>query len=104
MRPEVPQPVPEVPRLKLWLTLLAPPLATILAAFATSSGGPGFVILGPLLILAGLVHATTVFSTVAGRRYRGTSLAFLVVSYFLGQVIVCLMFWAGVCLLNLGGP
>lgn len=104
--PEFPQPLPEVPRKALWLTLGLPPGITSLLGCALASNsdlrtgaGAGLLLLTPLLIFAGLIHGATIFSTLVGKRYRGPSLIFLVLSYLLGQIIVCLTLWIGTCLL-----
>ncbi len=109
--PAVPQPPPPVSKKGLYVTLGMPPVMTMVGAglLVRILGGEGGALAGVMLtvfLLVALLAWTTAFSLVVGKRYRGTSQAFLVISYLLGQIIVCCSLWLGILLLPayLGAP
>ena len=67
----------------------------LIAVLGKEGGGLAGAMLS-VFRLVGLFVWTTAFSLVVGKRYRGTSQAFLVISYLLGQIIVCLSLWFGI--------
>ncbi|RYD22856.1 MAG: hypothetical protein EOP88_06430 [Verrucomicrobiaceae bacterium] len=81
-----------------------PPVMTMVGAgllvriLGWEDGAAVSVILTVFLLVA-LLAWTTAFSLVVGKRYRGTSQAFLVISYLLGQIIVCCSLWLGILVL-----
>jgi hypothetical protein len=103
--PEVPQPVPEIPRRALWTILLLPPVLTVLANFAISLAGgrrgdlDGLMMMVPFCMFFVILALAFRFNEIANRRYRGRSFAFLAFAYFFGQILLCLTLWAGSCLL-----
>ncbi len=102
--PQIPQPVPEVPRKALWISLALPPAATLLgnllAAGIRHRDDYGITFLGvPVLVLFLILGFLFMFKKAVGTRYRGRSLVYLNIAYFLGQIIVCLALWVGSCLL-----
>lgn len=104
--PEVPQPIPEISKRSLWLILGLPPVVTsmvagLLVGVLGPQGGAAVGLLLSLFIFVGLLVGTTAFSLVVGKRYRGISQAFLVLSYLLGQSIVCFSLWIGILFLAL---
>ena len=101
LTPEIPRPIPEIPKRALWMTSVVPPVMTavfagLLIAVLGKEGGAMAGAMLSVFLLVGLFVWTTAFSLVVGKRYRGTSQAFLVVSYLLGQIIVCLSLWFGI--------
>jgi hypothetical protein len=99
--PQLSQPIPEVSRKNLWLTVGLPPVVTsalagILVGTLGPDGGASAGLLLSLFVFIGLLVCTTAFSLVVGKRYRGVSQAFLVLSYLLGQNIVCFALWLGI--------
>lgn len=96
----VPEPVPEVPAGKMWTALAAPPLATVLGSLiATRPSQPDLVIVVPLIVIPIIIGFSFAFYAAVSRRYRGRSLVFLMLSYLLGQPIICLVLWFGSCVL-----
>ncbi|WP_193212757.1 hypothetical protein [Luteolibacter marinus] len=106
--PTVPEPVPEVPRRKLWTSLMVPPLVTAIATLVLSGVANAgrnygaellFVLpLGLVTILICMVPFTQALKV----RYRGRGLVLTSIGYLLGQIIVCLCLWFGCCVLVLG--
>ena len=83
-----------------------PPVATsvlagLLVGILGPEGGAAAGLLLFLFVFVGLLVCTTAFSLVVGKRYRGISQAFLVLSYLLGQGIVCFSLWIGILFLAL---
>ncbi len=107
--PEVPQPVPTIPRGPLWVACSIPPLATLLGNLIVSvvrnpdPYGTTFLWV-PIVIFFIILFCTPAFNRAVGKRYRGRSLVFLNWAYILGQMIVCLALWLGSCLLYLSTP
>lgn len=101
-KPEVPQPVPEIPRIPLWSTLLAPPLMMFLgnmaATFVASDRFSVSLGLLPLMFFV-IIGFTVRFNHLVSERYRGRSLVFLNIAFFLGQIIVCIALWFGSCVM-----
>jgi hypothetical protein len=102
-KPEIPMPIPGRP---LWAALAIPPLATVVAnlLLGYAFGGDAvsaILIAVPLGIVFLIIIFLLLFLDAVGRRYHGRSLTFLGFSYFLGQIIVCVAFWFGSCLLAL---
>ena len=102
--PEVPQPVAVIPQGPLWATLAIPPVLTLLPNIAIglsikSGGNGGLTLVIPLVMFFVILGLTFRFHSIIWPRYRGRSLVFLVSSYFLGQMIVCLALWIGSCAL-----
>lgn len=100
----IPQPVPEIPRGRLWSCLVIPPVMTLLAngiiAILGRNGGPAFASLGiPVVMFFVIIGLTQHFHDTINKRYQGRSLVFLNFAYFLGQIIVCLTLWFGSCVL-----
>lgn len=102
--PEVPPPPPEVPKNKLWATLLIPPLFTLIFTIViggvrnqTSYGEEFLLVLpaGLLVILFCLVSFVSAWKV----RYHGRSLVLTSIGYLLGQIILCLGLWFGGCYL-----
>lgn len=73
------------------------------AGVLTRIMGPEGGVILLVFVLVGLFAWTTAFSLVVGKRYRGTSQAFLVLSYLLGQIIICLTLWIGIFVLASSG-
>lgn len=106
--PEIPQPPPETSKRGVWLTVGLPPVVTsVSAGFLAANPGPGggaaagLLLFLFLFVFVGLLVCTTAFSLVVGKRYRGISQAFLVLSYLLGQIIVCFSLLSGILFLAL---
>ena len=102
--PEVLKPVAMIPQGPLWATLAIPPVLTLLPNIAIglgskNGGDGGLSLLIPLVMFFVILGLTIRFHAIIGQRYRGRSLVFLVSSYFLGQMIVCLALWIGSCAL-----
>ena len=102
--PDIPQPLPTIPRATLWILFSLPPMATLLgnlvASFYQTPGDYGTSFLPvPLVVLILIIVCLPFFSRIVGNRYRGRSLVFLNCAYLLGQIIVCLSLWVGTCLL-----
>jgi hypothetical protein len=106
--PHTPPPIATIPLGPLWISLLVPPLVTVacnvfiaLLGSANRSTVEQFLLAVPLVAAALIIALSFLFYRAVHRRYRGPSLVFLVCAYLLGQVIVCLAFWFGSCLLVL---
>jgi hypothetical protein len=102
--PELPQPVPEIPRGPLWRALAIPPIVTvstmlIIALLNTNHAGEIFLLLVPPPILWMILTFAIVFNRAVSQRYRGNSLIFLNVAYIFGEGLVCLSLWYGCCVL-----
>jgi hypothetical protein len=103
--PEIPKPEPKVPPVLFWISLVAPPaiiyFVTLAARFMMDVKLEERFILS-LLIVPFVFSVTAVFLMIfyhaVGKRYRGLSLEFLCATFFLGQIIVCLMIWLCFCL------
>lgn len=100
-KPELPRPVAEIPRAPLWCSLVIPPVMTVLgnivASFARDKESLSFGLF-PVMFFVILGFAFR-FHHLVSKRYRGSSLVFLNIAYFLGQIIVCIALWFGSCLL-----
>lgn len=101
----VPQEPPQIPRGKLWASLLVPPLfsvllTAILAGATRHNYGEGGLAVLPLGLIA-IITCLFPFLACLRVRYRGTSVTLLGWGYFLGQIILCLSLWFGTCLLVL---
>lgn len=102
--PEVPTPPPEVPKNKLWATLLIPPVLTVIGTFVagatynSNNYGMEFLAVLPVGLLTILCCLIT-FINAWKVRYRGRSLVLTSIGYVLGQIILCLGLWFGTCLL-----
>lgn len=102
--PQVPQPIPAIPRGPLWFACSIPPLATLLGNLVVSlvpnpdPYGTTFLWV-PIVVFFIIVAFTTLFHRAVKTRYRGRSLVFLNCAFVLGQMIVCLALWLGSCLL-----
>lgn len=97
----LPQPQPQVPRKAMWVTLAAPPVLTLVSGGVLLSlpNKGETLLLGVLMTVLGVVPGLSFhFHDAMAKRYRGTSLVFLVCAYLLGQVIVCLVLWFGISL------
>lgn len=102
--PEIPQPVPEIPRGALWTTLGIPPVVTLvtnmaIGIFSRNGGDAGISLLIPPVMFFVILGLSFRFHAIVKPRYRGRSLVFLTSAYFLGQIIVCLALWIGSCAL-----
>ena len=104
--PDVPQPLPAIPRRPLWLTLAIPPLVTLLTYLIIPSCGlnardaAGILALVPLFVSFGLIPGLAFhFHDAVRHRYRGASLGFLVFSYIFCQIIACVVLSIGSWLL-----
>lgn len=102
--PEVPQPVTMIPQGPLWATLAIPSVLTLLPNIAIglgskNGGDGGLSLLIPVVMFFVILGLTIRFHSIIWPRYRGRSLVFLVSSYFLGQIILCLALWIGSCAL-----
>ena len=102
--PEVPQPVPIIPRGPLWIACSIPPGAilagNLIASFFRSPNDYGVVFLAvPVVVFFIIVGITPLFNLAVRVRYRGRSLVFLNCAFVLGQIIICLALWFGSCLL-----
>lgn len=102
--PEVPQPVPAIPRGPLWVTLGIPPATTLIINMAIgllsrNGGDAGLSLLVPVVMFFVILVLMFRFHALVRPRYRGNSLVFLNCAYFLGQIIVCLALWIGSCAL-----
>ena len=102
--PEIPQPVPAIPRGPLWWSLTIPPMLTLFGSFLigkfmrSESLGDSFLLV-PLIVFFAIIIGLACFNGAVAKRYRGVSTVFLGWAYFLGQIIVCLALWLGSCLL-----
>jgi hypothetical protein len=103
--PEVPAPLPEIPRGKLWTALLLPPgimcIGSLIARDVASrsvSYGEEFLVMLPVGLVTILVTAV-LFVRAWGVRYSGRSLVLTTLGYILGQIILCLAVWFGCCLI-----
>ncbi len=76
-------------------------MAGLLVGILSPAGGAAVGLLLCLFVFVALLACTIVFSLVVGKRYRGISQAFLVLSYLLGQSIVCFSLWIGILFLAL---
>jgi hypothetical protein len=98
--PNLPVPVPQIPRGALWICLLVPPVATLVInmtiGFATKNDADLSLLVPPMMLLV-IIGFCVWFHSLVRRRYLGRSLVFLNSSYFLGQIIVCLALWIGSC-------
>ena len=101
--PEVPSPPPEIPRGKLWTSLLLPLgitfIGSVIAAMVaepSTYGRAEFLVVLPVGLVAILV-CLAVFISAWRVRYRGTSLVLTGFGFLLGQVILCLALWFGCC-------
>jgi hypothetical protein len=104
--PEIPAPLPELPRKKLWTVLAIPPVimtvGTVIMSMIFGSKNYGAEMLW--MLPAGLIAIITclVFFIRAFRvRYHGRTLVLTAIGYFLGEVIVCLCLWFGSCVVVL---
>ena len=102
--PEVPSPVPVIPRGPLWLACSIPPAATLIgnllaSFFRNTSDYSVCFLLVPLVVLFIIGLITPLFNLAVRTRYRGRSLVFLNCAFILGQIIVCLALWFGSCFL-----
>lgn len=101
----VPQAPPEIPRGKLWTSLLVPPLLStfltlILAAASKKDYGIAAMVVLPVGLIA-IIACLFPFLACLRIRYRGRSVTLLGWGFFLGQIILCLSLWFGACLLVL---
>jgi hypothetical protein len=96
--PDVPQPIPEIPKGALWLSLGIPPVvallaSTVIAIFHEYDAVPfSAAVVCILTAMRGLGE----FDGLIARRYQGNSAIFLSWAYFLGQAIVCAALGIGV--------
>ena len=102
--PEIPEPIPTIPRGSLWNALAIPPLVTLVAniALGLSSGigeVAGLSLLIPPVMFFVILGLSFHFHAIVKPCYQGRSLVFLTSTYFLGQIIVCLALWIGSCAL-----
>jgi|GEM_PF-1590910 len=107
--PPVPQPVPEIPRGRLWGCLSIPPALTVLAngliAIVGRTGdAASATFLVPVIVFFVIIAFTLPFNEAVGKRYRGSSLVFLTLTFLFGQIIVCLALWFGSCVLFFPAP
>ncbi len=102
--PEVPAPLPEVPRGKLWKSLSIPPVVTLIGSVmagsvATSNSyGIEYLFVLPAGLTA-IIIALILFIRAWRVRYHGRSLVLTGIGFFLGQIILCLGLWFGCCML-----
>lgn len=102
--PEIPSPPPEVPKGKLWVSLLMPPAVTVLLTFFTGitidlrNYGIEFLYILPFCLVA-IVFGQFAFTSAWRTRYRGRTLVLTSIGYFLGQIVLCLGLWFGCCLI-----
>ena len=103
--PEIPKPVPEIPRGPLWISLIVPPMVTLISNLSLAyfswyerGGKPEFALWIPPLVLLLIFALGPLFHRAVSQRYRERSLLFLNIAYILGQAIVCLTLWCGTCL------
>jgi hypothetical protein len=102
--PEIPMPVPEIPRLPLWIACSIPPVATLLGnlvvSFVRNPDPYGATFLWvPVVVFFIILVLTPLFHQAVRVRYRGRSLVFLNCAYVLGEIIICLALWFGSCFL-----
>ena len=102
-----PPPLPVVPARALWTSILVPPLATVLCGLLIGvigdrSAKESLFLAIPLLAAGLILGCSFRFYSAVAKRYRGTSLAFLVCTYILGQIILGIALWFGSCLIVLG--
>lgn len=102
--PEVPQPVPEIPRGTLWISLMLPPVATvavnvILGLAHELKSDWSILLVTPWLAFFLIIGCMTTFVPAVGMRYHGWSQVVLSSFYFMGQIIVCMALWLGSFLL-----
>ncbi len=102
--PEVPVPLPEVPRGKLWTALSFPPVITFISSLmAGSVATPAdynieYLYVLPVGLIA-IIIALVLFIRAWRVRYHGRSLVLTSIGFFLGQIILCLSLWFGCCML-----
>ena len=100
--PQVPQPLPEIPRGRLWASLLVPPLLTVASTAVLVQktvndygiGGLGVLPLGLIAVIVCLFP----FLRALRVRYQGRSVTLLGWGFFIGQIVICLTVWYGTCL------
>ncbi len=96
--PETPKPVPEIPRGRLWLLLLTPPLLTGVGNLV--AGLPNFFLLyllTPLIAFFTVVWGAIHFNELIRFRHLGGFRDLIVFFYLLGQIVICLAVWYGSC-------
>ena len=102
--PEIPLPLPRIPRAKLWTALAVPPVATFIANCLTgvcwnrNDYGVSFLWV-PLLSLALTIIFLFRFNSALRPCYQGRSAVMLGFFYFIGQIVICLAVWFGSCFL-----
>jgi hypothetical protein len=96
--PEVPQPVPEIPKRALWLTLGVPPVAAVLAGMMIAIFDESEFVAFPAAMVCILTTVAGLgqFDALMARRYQGHSAVFLSWAYILGQMILCAALGTGV--------
>lgn len=100
--PEIPAPLPRIPRGKLWASLAIPPAATFIANCITGLNwsrndyGASFLWV-PILSLILTIGFLFSFNSALRPRYQGRSAILLGFFYFIGQIVVCLAVWFGSC-------
>lgn len=99
----IPSPVPVIPRVPLWTALAVPPVLTfvsnMLVGLLKIGKDDGLSLLIPPVMFFVIIGFSVKFHLLMKNRYRGRSLVFLNLGYFLGQIIVCLALWFGSCAL-----
>ena len=105
--PPIPEPYPEIKEGVLWIALIVPPsltsLTNILIEFGSRMGIAVGITLAALslVLFYAIIGFSILFNKAVGKRYRGRSLLYLNLAYFIGQFIVCPTLLIGICVLFL---
>jgi hypothetical protein len=102
---ETTKPEPEIPRGRLWLVLLTPPLLTGLGSLV--AGLPNFFLLyllTPLIAFFGIIWGSIRFNELIRFLHLGGFRDLIVFFYLIGQIVICFAVWYGSCFLFLPNP
>jgi hypothetical protein len=98
--PETPKPVPEIPRGRLWLVLLTPPL--LMGVGNLIAGCSNFYLLylvTPIVAFFGIIWGAIRFNELIRFRHLGGFRDLIVFFYLLGQIVTSFALWFGTCFL-----
>lgn len=96
--PETPKPAPEIPRGRLWLVLLTPPLLTGVGNLV--AGLPNFFLLylvTPIVAFFGIILGAIHFTELIRFRHLGGFRDLIAFLYLIGQIITCMALWLATC-------
>ncbi|OYV04185.1 MAG: hypothetical protein CFE26_18245 [Verrucomicrobiales bacterium VVV1] len=98
--PETSKPVPEIPRGRLWLALLTPPL--LMGVGNLVAGLSKFLplyLVTPIVAFFGIIWGAIHFNELMRFRHLGGFRDLIVFFYLIGQIVICLALWYGSCFL-----